>query len=272
MAISDEAERRFRVAIGHAASAKEYHDLLDATAGTATASTALIVDSSVNLTGMGKIQFTGCGTGTPAVAASAVIAGVGTSASPCTIATADAKFMEFRCSTTATSGDNRLLYMEYTLAGTGGGECLRVNTRVHANVATAHGAHFGLEFLNTAGTSECSGLGVACRGTLMIPNIASWAPTGTYAAGMFEIYSEGTNSDPAGMTELSVLRLCNSGHATGAADVDDDAFLLSIQGFTTPGTWTTGLTAATVNAACTTALRIKVGATTHWIPVATAIT
>ena len=213
---------------------------------------------------------------TGAASASGLLMGVGTSASPSTTATADAKFIELRCSSSATSGDNRLHYSEYTLTGGGGGECLRVNTRVHSNLGTAHGAHIGLEFLGTAGTSECSGLGAAVRGTLMIPNIASWLPTGTYAAGMFEIYSVGTASDPAGMTELSVLRLCNSGDATGAADVDTDAFLISVQGFTVGNetankTWINTITAATINAGCTEALKTKVGANTRYIPISTTV-
>jgi len=164
--------------------------------------------------------------------ANAVLYGIGTDADPATTSTADKKFIEMRCSTSAATGDNRLCYYRYLMEGAGGGECMRASTVVNTNLGTAHGAHFGIEFEAAAGGSECSGLGVGLRGTLMIPNIASWAPTGTYAAGMFEIFSEGTASDPAGMTELSVLRLVNGGDTTGAVDVDTDAFLFSIQGFT----------------------------------------
>jgi len=137
--------------------------------------------------------------------------------------------------------------MRYYIEGAGGGECMRGSTVVNANTGTAHGAHFGIEFEAAAGGSECSGLGVGLRGTLMIPDVASWAPTGNYAAGMFEIYSEGDESDPAGMTELSVLRLENSGDATGAEDVDTDAFLFSIQGFSagSGSTFQTGATLGT---------------------------
>jgi hypothetical protein len=199
--------------------------------------------------------------------------GGGTSALPITTATASLKFIEYRCQSTATSGDNRLLYMRYALEGGGGGEALRALTVVGSNLGTAHGAHLSLAFEATAGGSECSGLGVAIRGTLHIPDIASWAPTGTYSAGMFEIYSDGTASDPAGMTELSYLRIANSG-GTGKTDVDDDAFFMSIQGFTAGAakTLTTGITAATMNTATTVALKIKIGATTHYLPIATAIT
>lgn len=196
--------------------------------------------------------------------ASGLLFGVGTNADPATTATADGKFMEFRCSTTAASGDNRLIYLRYYLEGAGGGECFRASTVVNENVGTAHGAHFGIEFEASAGGSECSGLGVGLRGTFMIPDIASWAPTGTYAAGMFEIYSEGTASDPAGMTELSVLRLVNAGDATGMADVDTDAFLFSIQGFTS-GTGKVveiGTSMGTV----TGTVKIKIGADTRYLP------
>lgn len=196
--------------------------------------------------------------------ANALLHGIGTTSSPATTATANKMFMEYRCSTTAASGDNRLQYLRYFLEGAGGGECLRAATIVNNNVGTAHGAHFGMEFEATAGGSECSGLGVGVRGTLTIPNVASWAPSGTYAAAMFEIYSDGTASDPAGMTELSVLRLANSGNATGAADVDTDAFLISVQGFTA-GTGKV-VEAGTGMGTVTGTLKIKIGADTRYLP------
>ena len=204
----------------------------------------------------------------------ALLWGVGTSTAPESTDVADGKFLEFRLENKATSGDNRGMYLRFSLNGAGsGGEALRALTVVDANCGTAHGAHLSLAFDDTAGGSETSGLGVAARATLHIPDIASWAPTGTYAAGMFEIYSDGDASDPAGMTELSVLRLCNSGDATGAEDIDTDAFLLSIQGFTAGATslFATGLTASTVYGNLTASLKIKVGSTTYYIPLATAI-
>ncbi len=194
--------------------------------------------------------------------------GGGTDASPLTTATADVKFVEFRCASTAASGDNRLAYLRYQLTGGGGGECLRGSTVVKSNVGTAHGAHFGIEFLATAGASECSGLGVGLRGTLMIPDVASWAPAGTYAAGMFEIFSEGTASDPAGMTELSVLRLVNSG-GSGKADVDTDAFIFSLQGWSTAADATKNIrtdSLAELNSGSVVGIRIKIGSGTYWIP------
>lgn len=188
----------------------------------------------------------------------------GTSTAPVTKDTADMKFMAFYFDNGATSGDNRGMYLRlyHTGDGTGGGEALRCFTTVNANIGTAHGAHLSLNFEATAGGSECSGLGVANRCTLHIPNVASWAPTGTYAAIQAEIYSDGANSDPAGMTDLSFFRVVNGGNATGAADVDDDAYLFSIQGFTA-GTGNMVYNDAPGTLAG--ALRIKVGSTPYWI-------
>ena len=215
-----------------------------------------------------------------AAPANAVLMGSGQSGSEIDMtasSAADHKFLEFRCRSAAATGDNRLLYMRYQLGGVAGGECLRAFTVVNENVGTAHGAHLSLAFTAAAGASECSGLGVACRGTLHIPDIASWAPTGTYAAGMFEIYSDGDDSDPAGMTELAVLQLSNSGDATGKADVDTDAVLISVQGFTVGNeaadkVYVNTITAGTINANCTEALKIKIGANIRFIPIATATT
>jgi len=201
-----------------------------------------------------------------AASASGILGGTGTDVSPATTSIANAKFFEYRCSTSAATGDNRLMYLRYLIEGASGGECLRASTVINENTSTGHGAHFGIEFEAAAGGSECSGLGVGLRGTLMIPNIASWAPTGTYAAGMFEIFSEGTASDPAGMTELSVLRLVNGGNATGALDIDTDAFLFSIQGFTSGSGSTFYVHAPTTLAA---SLKCKVGSTTYYLPLYT---
>ena len=196
---------------------------------------------------------------------SALLLGGGTSAAPSTTAVANSNFLEFRGESTATDAgsDTRCAYLRLYLAGatTGGGDCLRAFTTVSANLANARGAHISLNFTGVAGAMECSGEGTAVKGTLHIPNVASWAPTGTYSAGMFEIYSDGSDSDPAGMTSLSVLTLANSGDATGAADVDTDANILSIQGFTAASGVTNAIssTALAEIALDCIGLRIKVG-------------
>lgn len=208
-------------------------------------------------------------TASSAAAASGLFIGGGTNANPLTTSVVDAKFIELRAESQAVSGDNRLQYLRYALEGGGGGECLRALTRVGSNVGTAHGAHLSLAFDAVAGGAECSGLGVACRGTLHIPDIAAWAPTGTYAAGMFEIFSDGTASDPAGMTELSCLRLVNSG-GSGKADVDTDAHILSLQGWTAASGVTNAVTTTILNelsAVSALGFRIKVGDVLYYVPI-----
>ena len=182
---------------------------------------------------------------------------------------ANSRFFDFNLENSATSGANRGMYLRiaFTGAGTGSGESLRAFTNVDANIGTAHGAHISLDFAATAGGSECSGLGVANRCTLHIPNIASWAPTGTYAAVQSEIYSDGSASDPAGMTELSFFRVVNGGHASGKADVDDDAFFFSVQGFTDA---TGNLVRVAVPTTLAASLKCKVGSTTYYLPLYTA--
>ena len=161
---------------------------------------------------------------------SALLLGAGSSSSPRTTSTADTKFMAFYVKNSATSGDNRGMYLRLYLAGAGGGgEAARIFTTVDDVAAgTAHGAHISLNF-DTSGS--VSGLGVAGRNTLHIPNVASWSP-GTIAAVQAEIYSDGANSDAGGATKLSYFRVVNDGNANGIADVDDDAYLFSINGHT----------------------------------------
>jgi hypothetical protein len=82
------------------------------------------------------------------------------------------------------------------------------------------------------------------------------------------LYSDGDASDPAGLTELSVLRLCNSGDETGRADVDTDAYLFSIQGFTAAADTTKLVSSVSLYElpANTVGLRVKIGSTAYYIP------
>jgi len=186
----------------------------------------------------------------------------GTSGSPVTEDTADMRFLNFNFDNGAASGDNRGMYLRLALTGGGGGEACRIFTNVDSNVGTAHGAHISMDFDAAAGGSECSGLGVAMRATLHIPNVASWAPTGTYAAIQAEIYADGANSDPAGMTRLSFFRVVNGGDATGAADTDDDACLFHFDGFTVGAG---NMIAAKSSAAVSHTIRCYVAGTVYYI-------
>jgi len=132
----------------------------------------------------------------------------GTSSSPIVKDTSNLKFVSLYFDNGATGGDNRGIYNRLYLTGAGGGgESLRSFTTV-SNVAgsTAHGAHLSLSF----GTSgSITGLGVATRATLHVPNVVMSG--GTYAAGQSEVYFDGTTARIAGTTVSSIHRFVADG-------------------------------------------------------------
>lgn len=165
------------------------------------------------------------------VSATGSIVNCGTSAAPLTCGTVTgAKFMSVYAKSEATSGDARLVYLRLYIAGIGGaGEAVRAYTTIKgvAAAGTVNGIHASLDFAD--GDSKANGLGTAARCTLHIPDDAAWT-SGTLAAIMAEIYSDGAASDPDGVTMLSFIRVVNGGDASGIADVDDDANLIEIAG------------------------------------------
>ncbi len=209
-----------------------------------------------------KQEWNGKGTQLSSDAASnATVMGAGSSSAYHTNSTANSNFLEFRFDNTATSGDNRGMYLRQKLSGAGsGGEAARIFTTIEDVAAgTAHGAHISLNFNDTG---SVTGLGVAMRGTLHIPDDASWTP-GTVAALQAEIFSDGDDSDTDGATEVSFLRVVNGGNSNGIADVDDDAFLMSLQGFTIAGS---NMVETDVDETkFSHKIRIKVGSTTLYL-------
>lgn len=179
-----------------------------------------------------------------------------------TTATANVKFLKFYFENTATSGDNRGMYLRLYLGGTGiGGEAARIFTTIDDVAAgTAHGAHISLNF---ASTGSVTGLGVAMRATLHIPNDAGWAP-GTVSALQAEIYADGSASDTDGATEVSFLRIVAGGTQAGIDDIEDDAFAISLQGFTAA----TGslIELGTGMGTVTGTIKIKVGSAIRFLP------
>lgn len=193
----------------------------------------------------------------------------GTAAAPLTCGTvAGAKFMSYYAKSEAVSGDARLLYARLYIAGIGGaGEAVRAYTTIQgvAAAGTVNGIHASLDFAD--GDSKANGSGYAARCTLHIPSDADWT-SGTLAAIMAEIYSDGAASDPDGVTELSFIRLCNDGSAKD--DVDDDAFLFSLQGFTAGDAKMYSENTSAVGDMAG-ALKIKIGANTRYIAVRSTI-
>jgi len=184
----------------------------------------------------------------------------GTSAARIINDTAAMKFISIYTDCGATSGDSRGMYLRHYITGAGGGgEAARLYTTVE-NVAgaTAHGAHIALSF---AATGSITGLGVAMRATLQIPN--GVMTYGTYAAVMGEIWSDGSASDPSGVTELAFIRLINGGDGAGIAKVDDKAYLLTLEGGSTSGG--NVVVASTTEANYALAARCKLNGTEAWL-------
>lgn len=191
-------------------------------------------DLSVVSAASGRVEFGNLALSDEGDRTSAVLMGKGTSTTPVNIGTTGSKnFLGFWVEADHTSGDVRGLYMRLFMGGTSNasGEAARLFTTIQTGgvASSAHGAHISLSHQTTG---YASGLGVAMRATLHIPDQASWSTGGTYASVQAEIWSDGTASDPANATELSYIRFVNGGHANGIADVDDDAQLFSIQGGT----------------------------------------
>lgn len=200
-------------------------------------------------------------------AASGLFMGVGTTANPATTGTASANFMEFRCQSTATSGDNRLLYMRYELAGTGGGECLRAFTKIQGTIGTARGAHISLDIDSTTG-DKVTGLAAGVDAQLLLANKAGEAGIGAHCALNVEIYSAGASTDYANANKLAYIRFSNGGNATGVANVDDDAYLFDFVGVT-EGAGNMFVASATEGNYAT-AARCRVNGTEKWLMFASA--
>jgi len=194
----------------------------------------------------------------------ALLGGIGSSSDRETTSTAGANFLEYRLENSATSGDNRGEYLRLYLTGAGGGgEALRVFTTVEDVAAgTAHGAHISLNF-GTSGT--VTGQGIASRNTLHIPATAL-ASNVTLAAVQAEIWSDASTSDPGGSTILSLFRGVNGGNATGMADVDTDAVLFDLQGFTVGNAKMIELGAPSAIAG---SIKIRIGSTIYYLPFST---
>jgi hypothetical protein len=141
-------------------------------------------------------------------------------------------FREYRYQCSATSGASQGIYIRQYLTGEGTltANSLRAYTDiVGVSISNAYGAHLSLGMGESTTGGAVTGLGVAVRATLGLPDVAL-AAGGTYAAIMPEIYAFGDASDPAAVTELSFIRCVDGGDATGRQAIDDKAYLLVIDG------------------------------------------
>jgi hypothetical protein len=129
----------------------------------------------------------------------------GTSSDPIVVTTASNVSSSF-ATTSATSGDTRLVYDKLTFTSTGSGETLRafsVVTGVGAAAGgTINGAHISM---SVTGSGTISGAGNALRATLGIGAAAS--PGGTIAAVQVDSDFNNTGTVPAG---TAAIRISNS--------------------------------------------------------------
>jgi hypothetical protein len=124
-------------------------------------------------------------------------------------ATANSKFIELRCETTATSGDCRLQYMRYYMAGINatGGECLKAGTVLEAAIGTARGGQASIE-VSSAG--YISGFAAGWDALLEVANSAV-PGGGTYCAGQSQVWMTGSSSDLSAAASHAIHRFSVSG-------------------------------------------------------------
>ena len=203
---------------------------------------------------------------TTVTTAAGPIFSAGSSATKVTSAVANTRFLEFYLTSSATSGDNRGLYLRTYYTGiAGGGDCARIYADVSAATVNVFGAHISCGFGESTTGGSVSGLAVGVRATLGLPSVAL-AANGTYTPLMAEIYSFGAASDAGAVAEISFIRVVNGGNSTGKGTIDDDAFFMSLQGFTT-GTGHMYMAGTTIGTTGVGTLKIKIGSTTGYIPV-----
>jgi hypothetical protein len=154
--------------------------------------TKINLDGPVDLTGKLALDAQGGD-----ASDSGLLIGIGTAGTPATDATANGKFIELRCATTATSGDCRLQYMRYYMNGINatGGECLKAGTVLGAAIGTARGGQASIE-VSSAG--YVSGFAAGWDALLEVADSA--VPSGTYTGGQSQVWMTGSSSDLTGTT------------------------------------------------------------------------
>ena len=113
-------------------------------------------------------------------------------------------------------------------------------------------------------SGKTTGLGSAILAEM---TLSAGTVDGNYAPLEIEL-----NLGSGASTGTATSLIYGSVNGAGAGTFGTSGFILNLAGLTAgaSNTFRTGLTAATINAATTAALRIKVGATTYFIPLATA--
>jgi hypothetical protein len=167
----------------------------------------------------------------------------------------------------STSGSTSVepFVLNTTMTGVGGVGG-RARFELDTNVALGGWANALKAQTEFGASGRVTGLGSAFVAEL---TLSAGTTSGTYAPLELEL-NLGAGASTGTLTSL----VYGSVNGVGAAAFDTAGYILDIQGLTAGAAkaFRTGLTAATVNAATTAALRVKIGATDYFIPLATATT
>jgi hypothetical protein len=175
----------------------------------------------------------------------------GTSASPVTVTTAG-NISSFYATSSATTGDTRLMYQRLDITSTGSGETLRAFTRVTgagaATGGTVNGAHISLS-VNTGGT--ISGAANALRTTL---GGTATTPGGTLA--VLQLDTDYSSNVTLGAAS-SFIRVTDSGTQTGEVQT-----LFNIES----GPAATVAPTATAVLTVSKVLKVRIAGTDYYVP------
>jgi hypothetical protein len=150
---------------------------------------------------------------------------IGSSAAYVTTAEANAKFWSIYTASSY-AGVSQGLYWWHKMTGAGAsGQAGRFMTFVEGEGGVGiYGVHNSISFGTTTG--NITGLGVANRATVMVPDRAL---TGTVAAVQAEMFAE---ADESAVVDGAFFRACLDGNATGVGLLNNDLALMDIDGVT----------------------------------------
>lgn len=192
---------------------------------------------------------------------------MGTTSTPLTLTAHDDHVIDIysTCASTDASNSVRPIYMKSTMtgaAGVGG----RAEFHMYTNVALGSWSNAIKGFAEYGATGKTAGLGSAVCAEL---TLSAGTVDGNYAPLEIEL-----NVPASASVGTRTAMMYVKAQGTDVGTFDTSGYVLNLQGLSAgaSNTLRTGLTAGTVNAACTAAIRVRVGSTDYFVPLATATT
>ena len=199
--------------------------------------------------------------GTGAASKAVVLSSTGTYTGPTAATT---KFTWSVTSNSTDGGTSVEPFVHNTTMTGAGGVGGRARFELDTNVALGSWANALKAQTEFGAAGSVTGLGSAFVAEL---TLSAGTASGNYAPLELEL-----NLGTGALTGTASALVYASVNGLDAGTFDTNGFFLNLAGLTAgaSNTFRTGLTAATINAATTAALRVKIGATTYFIPLATA--